>query len=248
MKNCIVAVGLACFALLLASCQKDPVAPTPGDTTPTPRVYQVLPLGDSRVQGSPGDWESYRYELWKNLVTNGWSVNFIGRIQDEFAYPLVNGQTFDPDHEGFSGEVSAGMLATLKTYDATLAPDMALIGIGINDLADNISTVDAVLDNIFLACLELRRLNPKVTIFVEQIVGARSDRAINGLAETLAQFNAGIADLAANSSTATSQVIAVDMVTGWMDNFMPDQLHYNAAGAKFVADRYFAAISANLNP
>ena len=45
--------------------------------------------------------------------------------------------------------------------------------------------------------------------------------------------------IAVNKSTLTSQVIPVDMYTGFNDNLLADDVHYNEEGAKFIANRYF---------
>ena len=48
-----------------------------------------------------------------------------------------------------------------------------------------------------------------------------------------------ILKIGVNKSTLTSQVIPVDMYTGFNDNLLADDVHYNEEGAKFIADRYF---------
>ena len=45
---------------------------------------QILPLGDSRVEGGRPHFESYRYELWKNLKQLGLEdFDFVGSIEDD---------------------------------------------------------------------------------------------------------------------------------------------------------------------
>jgi lysophospholipase L1-like esterase len=48
--------------------------------------------------------------------------------------------------------------------------------------------------------------------------------------------------LADEQSTATSQVLSVDMFTGFTDAMLADEVHYNAAGAEFIATRYYAVL------
>ena len=45
--------------------------------------------------------------------------------------------------------------------------------------------------------------------------------------------------ISVNKSTLKSQVIPIDMYTGFNDNLLADDVHYNKEGAKFIADRYF---------
>lgn len=40
----------------------------------------------------------------------------------------------------------------------------------------------------------------------------------------------------------SSQVIAVDMFTGFTDSLLADEVHYNEAGADFIASRYYTLL------
>jgi hypothetical protein len=47
---------------------------TNNETIPQPpntNINKILPLGASRVEGAKPLYESYRYELWKDLKENG---------------------------------------------------------------------------------------------------------------------------------------------------------------------------------
>lgn len=48
-------------------------------------------------------YESYRYELWKNIIDNNYNFDFIGREKDYGTYPLYAGLEFDNGHEGSGG-------------------------------------------------------------------------------------------------------------------------------------------------
>ncbi|MEM1000916.1 MAG: GDSL-type esterase/lipase family protein [Bacteroidota bacterium] len=244
MKNRLIALGIICLALLTVSCQKEAITPSP--TPSSSSALKILPLGDSRVQGGPPEHESYRYELWKNFVNANWEVDFIGRYRDEFSYATVSSRTFDPDHQGLGGEITTGLLTTLRSYQTGESPDVALLGIGGNDLVENANTPAVAAENIRQMVVELRRLNPNVTIFIEQIAPGRSDLMSAELTAKWTDFQTNIATLATEMNTTASKVVVVDMATGWSDSLMPDAVHYNQAGAKFVADRYFTAISANV--
>ena len=56
-----------------------------------PQVNVIMPLGASRLQGSPPAYLSYRYDLWKQLRLNDYHVDFIGGEVDGEIYPLVEG-------------------------------------------------------------------------------------------------------------------------------------------------------------
>jgi hypothetical protein len=51
-----------------------------------------------------------------------------------------------------------------------------------------------------------------------------------------------VLNIAANKTTTTSSVMAVDMFTGFNDNLLADDVHYNEAGAVFIANRYYTIL------
>ena len=50
-------------------------------------------------------------------------------------------------------------------------------------------------------------------------------------------------DIAENKTTINSQVIAIDMFTGFGDDFLADDVHYNEDGAEFIANKYYNALA-----
>ena len=63
----------------------------------------------------------------------------------------------------------------------------------------------------------------------------------------LNDFNTQISTLATSQTNANSKVITVDMFTGFNDNYLADDVHYNLSGALFIANRYYTAISNEFN-
>lgn len=79
------------------------------------RMKQILNLKPSRlikfyrwelVEGSRPEFESFRYELWKDLKENNWTFDFIGTQSDNASNPSFNSYDFDIDHEGRGGWIS----------------------------------------------------------------------------------------------------------------------------------------------
>ncbi|MEM8861348.1 MAG: GDSL-type esterase/lipase family protein, partial [Chloroflexota bacterium] len=211
-----------------------------------PAGSKILPLGDSRVQGSRPEYESYRYELWKNLIDNGWSFDFVGQRTDGASYDDYLGQPFDTDHEGTSGATTTDILNTLSAYQNnpnSPSFDVVLLGIGGNDLIQFADAAD-VFDRINQIIDELQTLNPNVVIFVEQIAPGLSILTPPNLMDQYEAYNADIATLATAQTDGSSTVIVIDMTDGWSDAYLADPVHYNAAGAKFIADKYDAALEA----
>ena len=80
-----------------------------------------------------------------------------------------------------------------------------------------------------------------MTVIVAELIG-RSDPALDVLTTELNQM---IQDQAADWSTGTSQVLTVDMYTGFDPATMTgDGVHPNATGERFMADRWMGAIEA----
>ncbi|MDX2301624.1 MAG: hypothetical protein NW226_02435 [Microscillaceae bacterium] len=150
--------------MLLACCEDE-------DTTPKPQSNSInknLPLGASRVEGARPEFESYRYELWKNLKENGWTFDFIGTQSDNASYPTFNNDNFDIDHEGRGGWTSGEILEGLNDWlNKTGSPDIVLFSSpGGNDILNGqnynqtISNINAIID-------VLQTNNPNVTIIIE---------------------------------------------------------------------------------
>ena len=209
----------------------------------------IMPLGASRVAGGRPAFESYRYELWNDLTARGWAVDFIGTQSDDAAYPELASRSFDTDHEGRSGWTSGDILADLGGWLAeTGSPDIVLVSSpGGNDLLEGLD-YGQTLANINGIIDLLQQDNPGVTVIVEQPAPGRSDFMTAELTAAFAQLRDDVAGIAASQSTADSQVVAVDMSVGFTDAMLADDIHYNQAGAEFVAARYTAALEPFLAP
>jgi lysophospholipase L1-like esterase len=204
----------------------------------------ILPLGDSRIEGAHPTYESYRYELWKNLVDRNWSFDFVGSKTEEGSYPSYNGLDFDLDHEGTGGAVTTDILATLQAVlTPATAPNVVLLGIGGNDLLGG-STSATTIGNVNTIIDLLQENNAGITIFLEQIAPAMSSQMTPELIQLINEYNASILAVGLQQTNSTSSVFIVDMNSNWTDNYMADDVHYNEAGAKEIADRYMAAIEA----
>ncbi|MBU0935978.1 MAG: hypothetical protein KKI09_06965 [Spirochaetes bacterium] len=206
-------------------------------------INKILPLGASRVEGARPEFESYRYELWKDLVDNGWTFDYIGTQTDEASYPIHNGKSFDPDHEGRGGWTSGDILDQIaKWLEYTGSPDIvlfsspggndALQGLPYNQTLSHINSIIDVLQNA----------NPNVTIIIEKLAPAHSSYMSGELSDYFYQLQQDVAFVAKNKTTASSRVITADMCTGFTDQMLADDVHYNAAGAAFIADRYYEVL------
>lgn len=75
---------------------------------------------------------------------------------------------------------------------------------------------------------------------------AHSDTMDATLTSYISGYHEDILTIATEKTTENSQVIPLDMFTGFTDSLLADDVHYNSAGAQFIADRYYSVLSAVL--
>ncbi len=221
--------------IVIASCKK---------SNSEPEIKKIMPLGASRVQGSPPAYISYRYNLWKKLRLNGYNVNFIGGEVDSEIYPLVNEKEFDPHHEGHSGWTSGQLLADLPNWTSRLdTPDLVLYSSpGANDIIDGFSYESAI-ENVVDIVKGLQSFNPEVTIVLEKMAPGHSlVMMIGPLGRSHGRLLNDIDSLASSLTTISSEVLVIDMATGFTDSMLADPIHYNQDGATFIANRYYSLL------
>lgn len=237
MKNLFIILLVAISVMPFNACDKD------DDTTTKPQsnsINKILPLGASRVEGARPEYESFRYELWKDLIDGGWTFDFIGTQSDNASYLSYSGNNFDVDHEGRGGWTSGQIFDGLNAWlSETGSPDIVLFSSpGGNDALEGLPYEEAV-ENINAIIDIIQANNSNVTIIIEQMAPGRSEIMTPELTSFFDQMQQEVLTIASNQSTSTSQVIAVDMFTGFNDSLLADDVHYNEAGAGFIANRYY---------
>lgn len=203
-------------------------------------TYNILPLGASRVEGAAPEYFSFRHKLWENLIENDWSVDFIGTQCDNYNYD--SSVEIDRNHEGRGGWTSGQINNRIDTWLNKLPqPDIVLLSSpGGNDALNGMS-YDNAIENIKSIISKLQNNNPNITIFIEKMAPAKSFFMTNILSNFINKLHGDIETIALENSTATSQVIVVDMYTGFNDDMLADEVHYNNKGATFIAGRYLEA-------
>ena len=234
-----IIVTLLISISLLLSCKKDD-APAPEKRPENISINRIMPLGASRVEGARPGYESYRYELWKSLKENDWTFDFIGTQTDDANYPRFEDMSFDTDHEGrggwTSGEISTGLSAWLAI---TGSPDIVLLSSpGGNDALQNLP-FDQAVANIKKIIDVLQSNNPDVTIVLEQLAPGKSDFMTEDLQTFFNEMQKEVLNIAEQKTTSNSEIILVDMYSGFDDDMLADNVHYNEEGAEFIANRYY---------
>ena len=193
-------------------------------------------------------YESYRYELWKKCISNNYTIDFVGMQYDDGNYPDFNGFSFDRDHEGIGGIETEGVLDNIdEVLQQVNDLNIVLLCIGGNDLLNGTNDPQTAIDNIHLIIDAIQNTQPNVTIFIEKIAPGNNEIMTPEFQLKIDEFNQLIAALAPIQTNANSNVIAVDMYTGFTENLLADDVHYNQEGAHFIAERYFNAISSSFN-
>lgn len=241
MKSTVKILTLVITLFFLNACKKED---EPNPKPQSQSINKILPLGASRVEGSRPEFESFRYEVWKDLKENNWTFDFIGTQSDNASYPSFNSYDFDIDHEGRGGWTSGQILDGLNGWlSQTGPPDIVLFSSpGGNDILNSqdynqtIANINAIID-------QLQTNNPNVTIIIEQPAGGLSSFMTTQYTNVFNQMRQDVLTIANDQTTSTSQVIAVDMFTGFTDSLLADDVHYNEAGAEFIATRYYNVLT-----
>jgi len=191
-------------------------------------------------------FSNYRYQLFKNLLDNNIEFDFLGTQVDNYFYPDYLGHSFDIDHEGIGAIQTEGVLNNLNsTLSSIETPDVALIGIGINDLVAGDKPLE-VMRNLTMIIKTLHESNPDMSIFVEKVAPLRSDKMSIDLKKRIKVYNRMMDFMLSSPNFTDINVVVVDMNTNFLDSYFADTIHYNIAGAKFVANNYKEAILNNL--
>ena len=100
---------------------------------------------------------------------------------------------------------------------------MILSNLPYREAIENINAIDILQAN-----------NPNVTIIIEQMAPGHSDIMNTQLTNYFIQLQQVI-NITTNQTTSNSKVVAVDMYSGFNDNHLADDVHYNETGADFIA-------------
>lgn len=233
-------VILAIVSVAFLSCNND------DDLSEKIELFQILSIGDSRVEGHKTDFISYRYELWKLLKNDDRNIDFFGTRIDERVYPDFQEIPFDHNHEGRSGDridETLGRLEILITNHPDMVGNVVLLGVGGNDLVQGIP-LDNSVEHLNLIIDKLQAANTSVTIFIEKIApGTTSFQESNIVDRSeYTAFNNAISNIAIRKSTVKSRVVVVDMSILLTDENYADDVHYNQPGAQKIANQYFDAM------
>ena len=208
----------------------------------------VLPLGDSITEGCCTAPEGgYRIELFRQAVTNGKNVTFVGSLMN--GPTTVASRTFPMRHEGhggytISGGGNGGISGTITDNAiSTYHPNVVLLMIGTNDINDNIDIANApsrlgkLIDEIITDA-------PTALVVVSTIIPIS---APNGDQRAQA-YNAALPGLVSVRATAGKHVVLVDNYAAfskdpnYQTTLKADGLHPNTAGYVILGQSFYDVI------
>ncbi|MDY6804490.1 MAG: SGNH/GDSL hydrolase family protein [Cyanobacteriota bacterium] len=184
---------------------------------------KIMPLGDSITDGYdfPG---GYRINLWKQLSDRGYKINFVGS--------LINGPNYlpDRDHEGHSGWRIDQINEYINIWLKRTQPDIILLTIGTNDIAQNyrVKTAPERLNNLID---EIFQEVPNADILVASIPPIEMeelDRRVN-------EYNRAIAALVERRQKEGDRLIFVDINSALNFDDLEDSVHPNSRGHSKMA-------------
>lgn len=196
-------------------------------------VVRIMPLGDSITQGNRRQ-NSYRRELWHGLRKAKFQVDFVGSQRRNHWGGPPN-RDFDLDHEGHWGWCLDQALTRIDQWAAAARPDIVLIHLGTNDLAQG-KEADVIMEEFVALITVLRDQNPQVSILLAQLI----DNAF--LSPQIQALNRLIPAIQTHSTQA-SRIIIVDHWTGFdPSEHTYDGTHPNDAGERFMARKWTEAL------
>lgn len=203
-----------------------------------PDYGSIVLIGDSITQG-PSTQLSFRYRLWKRLIDDGATFNFVGSLNANFSgnpvWPTYAGRSFDRDHEGHWGWRTDQILGQLSGWLAGYTPNIALIHLGSNDAFQN-QSASSTIGELGQIIDRLRADNPRVKILLARILPTSTGAAVNA---RINELNALITGLVSSKNTALSPVRLVDQNSGFNPaNDTYDGVHPNATGEEKMAQKW----------
>jgi lysophospholipase L1-like esterase len=215
---------------------------------------KVLPLGDSITFGVGDEGNAgYRGPLFAAAVAAGKKLTFTGSLSN--GPGTVSGQTFPKNNEGHSGwgisrvtpysNNNAGIATRIPSpaFDSGSGglPNIILLHIGTNDqgsfsASQMTSDLGGLIDKMIANA-------PDALLVVAQIIPLGY-----GTNDVIKTYNQSIPGLVQTRASAGKHIVLVDMYTGFTASSMlgSDSIHPNAAGYKFMADHWYAAIGSHL--
>jgi len=229
-----------------AACKSD-AASSAGGSTPTDG-WRITPLGDSITGNTCGP-----QLLSRELIDNGRRhFTFTGTNSNQ---EPCNGAP-SVRTEGHGGYMVTDLVGNgkhageLAHWTAADRADVVLMHFGTNDIWSNVAPA-TILDAYSTVLASLRRANPRVIVFVAQIIPLNPSACADCEART-EELNAQIPGWVCGKSTPPSPIYVVDQHSVFSPSAYQSNstytvygVHPNAAGGQLMADKWYAALTSH---
>lgn len=197
-------------------------------------------LGDSVTQGAVGD-ATWRYYLAQHLDATGVPYDLLGYRTDlydpsthTFGSQAYADPDFDSDHAGRWGMSLSELDVSVASLVRSLGPDVLVEMLGINDLRTDEVPPAVLLEQIRLVISDARSVSPGIDIVLVRL----PQTWVDGVAE----FNAGLDALAAETTRIGSQVVVAAADLGFTHADTWDGLHPVESGQVRIASAVAVAL------
>jgi len=190
----------------------------------------ILPLGDSITNGHnyPG---GYRIELFRLLGLSNIKTSFLGSE--------VNGPEELPEkkHEGHSGWTIEGINSRIKHWLKNNEPDIILLLIGTNNIAQ-LQPAEIAIKKLNILINNICQLKPDSKILIASIPPI-NNTTMNKMVD---DYNNRIKLLCTNLRQNNRRITFVDVHSNLSFNDLFDGAHPNKQGHKKIAAKWYEAI------
>ncbi|WP_339383370.1 GDSL-type esterase/lipase family protein, partial [Oculatella sp. LEGE 06141] len=190
-----------------------------------------MPLGDSNTRGKDWDPAGYRDNLWNQLKSSGFDVDFVGSQKE-------GPSTIDRDHEGHGGwridEIANNVDSWLTSYQ----PDVIMLMIGTNDVLQDYQLSTAI-DRLNNLIDKIVAKVPNAYLLVGSIPPI--DRPLDQ--QQVLEYNAQIPGLVSSKASQGKKVKFVDIFKELtFSDLSSDDIHPTASGYAKIADVWYDAL------
>lgn len=201
------------------------------------QAVRILPLGDSITEGIDAR-SSYRYWLGRGLGEAGVAFDFVGSLRGARRGGWDG--AVDADHEGHWGWRADQVAARLDGWLVAAEPDIVLLHLGHNDLGAGEAPA-AVAGEVAALVARIRASRTAPRVLVAQVIPEAGWPAL------ITRFNEALAGEL--RVAGDPDVHLVDLATGFdARRQTADGLHPNEDGARWMAERWLAALLDTLEP
>ncbi|KAK9481827.1 SGNH hydrolase-type esterase domain-containing protein, partial [Lipomyces starkeyi] len=196
---------------------------------------KIMPLGDSITE-----WGCWRAYLWNKLQQGGIeNIDFVGSVTST---TICDVSDWDRNNEGHAGYLATDIANNnlLVGWLSSANPDIVIMHLGTNDIANNKQTLDII--TAFSTLVDqMTANNPTMKILVAKIIPS----IFNNQSDV--NLNDAISSWALSKTTTASPIIVVDQYTGFSASDLIDGVHPNDSGDQKMANVWYQPLVNAIN-